>query len=228
MYSILSVIIDFNETYPMKLSKGWFTEWGRGLQRDQAGMGTSVGWGGYQFRSRVSLGGRAGGGCREIPGHRCISWPEGRGLSCRGHPFLTHSLPCLTGSWLGVATFAHLGAFKEKTLFELLQDYRKVSRCLFKQVCLNRKIKQTGSYFSFSTYAIFEMISKDIFSHNWTVSGYQPFDQIEALYVVSHQRASKLQIKVGFRFCLWSSQINWILFLKVTKGTGKNTKIQAE
>lgn len=125
---------------------------------------------------------------------------RGRVLSFRGHPFLTHSLPCLTGSWLGVATLTHPRAFKAKTLFELLQDYRKVSRCLFEQVCLNRKIKQTWSYFSFSTYMIFEMISKDIFSHNWTVSGYRPFDQIGALYVVSHQRASKLQIKAGFRF----------------------------
>lgn len=144
----------------------------------------------------------------DVAGHRCISGPEGRALSCRGHPFLAHSPHCLTGSWLGVATITHLGAFNAKMLFELLQDYRKVSRCLFKQVCLNRKIKQTGSYFSFSTYTIFEMISKDIFSHNWTVSGYQPFDQIGALYVVSHQRASKLQIKAGFRFCLQSSQIN--------------------
>lgn len=59
------------------------------------------------------------------------------------------------------------------------------------------------------------MISEDIFSHNWAVSRYWPFDQIGAFYVVSHQRTSKLQIKAGFRFCLQSSQINWILSLKV-------------
>lgn len=95
------------------------------------------------------------------------------------------------------------------------EDYRKVSRCLFKQVCLSRKIKQTGSDFGFSAYTMPEMISEDIFSHNWAVSRYWPFDQIGAFYVVSHQRTSKLQIKAGFRFCLQSSQINWILSLKV-------------
>lgn len=170
------------------------------MQRDQAGMGRSVGWGGHQFRSRVGLGSRAGGGCREIPGHRCISWPE---CSAAGDISPSHPLPALPDWELAGGGHHHPPeTFKEKTLFELLQDYRKVSRCLFKQVCLNRKIKQTGSYFSFSTFTIFEMISKDIFSHNWTVSGYQPFDQIGALYVVSHQRAGKLQIKAGFRFCL--------------------------
>lgn len=171
------------------------------MQRDQAGTGTSVGRGGYQFRSRVSTGGQS---WRMLQATGAFHGQRAERSAAGDIP----SSPCLTGSWLGVVTITHLGAFNAKMLFELLQDYRKVSRCLFKQVCLNRKIKQTGSYFSFSTYTIFEMISKDIFSHNWTVSGYQPFDQIGALYVVSHQRASKLQIKAGFRFCLQSSQIN--------------------
>lgn len=210
---------------PMKLSKSCknpLLGGEEGCRETRLGQGLL--WG------RVGTGWGAGSvweaGLEEVAG-RDVATGAFHGLSCRGHPLLTHSLPRLTRSWLGVATITHIGAFKEKTHFELLQDYRKVSRCLFKQVCLNRKIKQTGSYFSFSTYTIFEMISKDIFSHNWTMSGYRPFDQIGALYVVSHQRASKLQIKAGFRFCLWSSQINWILFPKVIKGVGENTKIKA-
>lgn len=162
--------------------------WDRGFCGVGTSSGAGPGWG-------AELGEAAG---------RCQVHFMARGQSAQLQgTSLSHPLPALPDRELAGGGHHHPSrGFQGENAFQLLQDDRKVSRCLFKQVCLNRKIQQTGSYFSFSTFTIFEMISKDIFSHNWTVSGYQPFDQIGAFYVVSHQRASKLQIKAGFRFCL--------------------------